>query len=228
MWSSLYGKGTEFLSTLPGLKSLDAFLSSFWRRWRFIRTWHLIQVSGLESADAAMCDITAQFKGCFEGGLYWLVFFCLLKHLNLTTFLLAIFEPFWWNLAKLSEAHTAAQLHSSRHLCPPDMPEEWVRCGCTLWTAFQCVIPDLWHTQCPLAMRSNPKGLASIFSNGFTAVCWSLDGRSGPAPGLLSLFSVCERGVWGLFTGVWLAFGLFLFFLKKKDIISSFRQCRWR
>lgn len=38
-------------------------------------------------------------------------------------------------------------------------------------TAFHCIIPDLWHTQCPLAMHSNPKGLASIFSNGFTAVC---------------------------------------------------------
>lgn len=37
-------------------------------------------------------------------------------------------------------------------------------------TAFHCLIPDLWHTQCPLATRSNPKGLASIFSNGFTGV----------------------------------------------------------
>ncbi len=37
-------------------------------------------------------------------------------------------------------------------------------------TAFHHLIPDLWHTQCPLATRSNPKGLASIFSNGFTGV----------------------------------------------------------
>lgn len=43
-------------------------------------------------------------------------------------------------------------------------------------TAFQRLIPALWHTQCPLAARSNPKGLASIFSNGFTGVRWSLDG----------------------------------------------------
>lgn len=43
-------------------------------------------------------------------------------------------------------------------------------------TAFHCLIPDLRHAQCSLAKRSNPKGLASIFSNGFTDVCWSLDG----------------------------------------------------
>lgn len=43
-------------------------------------------------------------------------------------------------------------------------------------TAFQCLIPDLWHAQCPLAERSNPKALASIFSNGFTDVRWSFDG----------------------------------------------------
>lgn len=37
-------------------------------------------------------------------------------------------------------------------------------------TAFHCLIPDLCHAQCPLAKRSNPKGLVSIFSNGFTDV----------------------------------------------------------
>lgn len=115
-------------------------------------------------------------KGCLESGLYSLVLLFSSKHLNLNTFLPAIFWAFWRRLAKLSEAHNASQLYRYRHLCPPDVPREWVRCWCTLWTAFHSVIPDLWHTQCPPAMRSNPKGLASIFSNGFTAVCWSPDG----------------------------------------------------
>lgn len=35
-------------------------------------------------------------------------------------------------------------------------------------TAFYCLIPDLSPTQCPLAECSNPSGLVSIFSNGFT------------------------------------------------------------
>ena len=76
-------------------------------------------------------------------------------------------------------------------------------------TAFHCLIPDLWHTQCPLAMRSNPKGLASIFSNGFTGVRWSLDGwrlseqswRSGPPQPLLSKVFIGVR-VW-VCVGFW-------------------------
>lgn len=110
MQSPLYEKDTEFLSTQPGVKSLDGKCKlpsslpseeggdlSGHDTWSRSAAWSLLTqqcvTSLLNSKVVLKVDST-------DSSL-----FVSLKHLNLTAFLPAIFEPFWWNLVKLSEAH---------------------------------------------------------------------------------------------------------------------------